>query len=207
MHRDGADPRPDEPTAAPAASAELALEAGRLEDVARAVAGELAAFERLYRATVARIHGLARRILGPEHADEATQEVYLRAWLRLGSFRGEASFATWLHRLATNEILNLRQRLGREGARSAAPTSEAPERGSTSAGTRQELRLDLEAGLEDLPDGAREVFVLHDVEGLNHGEIARRLGVSVGTSKSQLHRARQLLRVALFDWTEADHDG
>lgn len=215
MIHDGSAPLPAGGPRPREARAELALDPATLgggpdvNDVQRAAAGEVAAFERLYRGTVGRVHGLARRILGREHADEATQEVYLRAWRKLGSFRGEASFPTWLHRLATNEILNLRARLERRAAaEAAAPAREIAEAGGAArAGAQSGLLLDLEAGLERLPAGAREVFVLHDVEGLNHAEIARRLGVSVGTSKSQLHRARGLLRAALFDWTEADHDG
>ena len=173
------------------------------EDVRRAAAGELAAFGRVYRATVGRVHGLARRLLGREHADEATQEVYLRAWRKLGSFRGEAGFATWLHRLATNEILNLRARLERR--EQVVEAWEGEPAAGAGAGLRSDLAADLEAALARLPAGARTVFVLHDVEGLEHAEVARRLGVGVGTSKSQLHRARALLREALGAWKETDH--
>ncbi len=161
--------------------------------MALASAGDATAFERLYRAHVARIHGLSRRMLGSaEEADEVTQDVFVRAWSKLGTFRGESQFGTWLHRLAVNVILAHRSRrstertrwLDDEGALDLAPARHAP------AGLRQ----DLEAAMARLPGGARQVFVLHDVEGYRHEEIADRLGISTGTSKSQLHRARMALR-------------
>jgi RNA polymerase sigma-70 factor (ECF subfamily) len=166
---------------------------GEAADVALASAGDATAFERLYRAHVARVHGLARRMLGSaEEADEVTQDVFVRAWGKLGTFRGESQFGTWLHRLAVNVILAHRSRrttertrwLDDEAAVDLAPARHAP------AGLRQ----DLEAAMARLPGGARQVFVLHDVEGYRHEEIADRLGISTGTSKSQLHRARMALR-------------
>lgn len=160
------------------------------DDVQRAAGGDAQAFERLYRATVARVHGLARRLLGDPHADDATQEVYLRAWTRLAGFRGESAFATWLHRLALNVLLARRSAaLGgaEDGERELAQVAE---RRASEPG----LALDLEQLIQGLPRGARDVFVLHDVEGLDHAEVAALLGVSSGTSKSQLHRARTLLR-------------
>jgi len=165
-----------------------------LDGAARAAArGDLAAFERLHRATVARVHTLARRLLGAAHADEATQEVYLRAWRGLAGWRGEARATTWLHRLARNTLINLL-------ARAALPLdgeAEVAEQHAHEA--RAGLRLELEEAIEALPAGARAVFVLHDVEGCSHEEIAARLGLAVGTSKSQLHRARMLLRAALSE--------
>lgn len=163
-----------------------------LDAAARAAGGgDLAAFERLYRATVARVHTLARRIVR-EDADEATQEIYLRAWRHLGRWRGEASVATWLHRLALNTLLDLAARRERResGGEDALGGVVAP-------GARPGARLELEEAIATLPEGARRIFVLHDVEGLAHEEIAALLAVSVGTSKSQLHRARLLLRTAL----------
>jgi len=160
-------------------------------DARAAVAGDLAAFERFHRATVARVHSLARRLLGAGSADDACQEVYLRAWRGLSSWRGEAGAGTWLHSLARNTLLNL---AARGGARfdEVVPAHEPVARVRDTG-----QRLDLEAAIERLPRGARTVFVLHDVEGLEHGEIAARLSISVGTSKSQLSRARLLLRSAL----------
>jgi RNA polymerase sigma-70 factor (ECF subfamily) len=162
-------------------------------DAALAAAGDAAAFERLYRSHVARIHSLARRMAGPAHADELTQDVFVRAWEKLGLFRGEAAFGTWLHRLAINLILSRRVRTGRERERLLAEPDDVLERAharSVPAG----LALDLEAAIDTLPPGARQVFVLHDVEGYRHQEIAALLDIAAGTSKAQLHRARMLLR-------------
>jgi len=164
-------------------------------DVALAVAGDQLAFERLYRLHVARIHSLARRMVGGEgDPDELTQDVFVRAWERLKTFRGEAAFGTWLHRLAVNVILNWRR-------------SEAGARRWIEAGAETDFlegthrsgadSLDLESAMARLPRGARQVFVLHDVEGFKHEEIATMTGVTPGTSKAQLHRARMLLRAYL----------
>lgn len=163
------------------------------EDVAAAARGDRSAFERLYRLHVARIHTLAVRIGGAGEADDDTQEVFLRAWSRLTSFRGEAAFGTWLYRLALNLLLD-RSR-GRAGGmdREAGELLAEP----VTANRSSAVGLDLEQALARLPRGARQVFVLHDVEGLDHMEVGERLGVTVGTSKSQLHRARMLLRAAL----------
>ena len=158
-----------------------------------AATGDAHAFERLYRTHVARVHSLARRMLGSaDEADEVTQDVFVRAWSKLGTFRGESQFGTWLHRLAVNVILGYRGRRATERSRwmeDEVALDQAPAR-ATPAGLRQ----DLEAAMAQLPDGARTVFVLHDVEGFRHEEIAARLGVTTGTSKSQLHRARMALR-------------
>jgi RNA polymerase sigma-70 factor (ECF subfamily) len=161
-------------------------------DTALAAAGDMRAFERLYRTHVSRVHSLARRMMGGRDADELTQDIFVRAWQKLGTFRGESAFGTWLHRLAVNVILEHRRtlavRMGRHydgedvfdrlSARSSTP----------------DLAMDLDAALEKLPAGARHVFVLHDIEGYKHREIAAALGISSGTSKTQLHRARMLLR-------------
>lgn len=161
-------------------------------DVALAAAGDSQAFERLYRQHVNRVHSLVRRMVGGDgDADELTQDVFVRAWQRLGSFRGEAAFGTWLHRLTVNLVLNWQKSAGR-GRRlfddeSAIDT--APARRTT-----PEDRMDIEEALKRLPPGARQVLVLHDVEGFRHEDIARMLGVQTGTTKAQLHRARKLLR-------------
>ncbi|MBI3982793.1 MAG: RNA polymerase sigma factor [Gemmatimonadetes bacterium] len=161
-------------------------------DVALAANGDATAFERLYRAHVARIHSLARRMAGAEAADELTQDVFVRAWQKLHTFRGEASFGTWLYRLGVNVILGHRGALGAARARFAAVEDEAAL--GTSRPAAVEHAIDLEAAIERLPPGARRVFVLHDVEGFKHEEIATRLGITAGTSKAQLHRARMALR-------------
>ncbi len=160
-------------------------------DVALAASGDGYAFERLYRSHVARIHSLARRMTGPEHADELTQDVFVRVWEKLDTFRGDAAFGTWLHRLAVNLILSRRTRLGKERLRVADSVMLESQ---PSRPARPELAIDFEAAMGRLPDGAREVFVLHDVEGYKHHEIGELLGIATGTSKAQLHRARLLLR-------------
>jgi RNA polymerase sigma-70 factor, ECF subfamily len=162
------------------------------DDAALAAAGDAQAFERLYHRHVARIHSLARRMIGPELADEVTQDVFVRAWEKLGSFRGEAAFGTWLHRVAINVILGRRKQLGIrrerfvEGEKAMSRLAANPK--------EAEAAIDFEAAMEFLPDGAQQVFVLHDVEGYKHGEVAQMMGISTGTSKSQLHRARMILR-------------
>lgn len=129
---------------------------------------------------------------GDEAADDLTQEVFIRAWRKLDTFRGSSSFGTWLHRLAVNLILSKRTALSRHRDRHVAVEG-ILERMSGRSDTPG-LAMDIEAALERLPDGAREVFVLYDVEGYSHNEIAEAMEISIGTSKSQLHRARMLLR-------------
>ena len=161
-------------------------------DATLAASGDSQAFERLYRTHVARIHGLARRMLGSGDADELTQDVFVRAWEKLGTFRGEAAFGTWLHRVAINVILGARKERGVRRER-YLDSDEPLER--LSARVKPEgLDMDVDAAIEHLPPGARSVFVLHDVEGYKHHEIAEMLGVTAGTSKAQLHRARMTLR-------------
>ncbi len=162
------------------------------EDVALAARGDVRAFARLYAAHSARIFNLARRMTTSEAAVDITQDIFLRAWEKLGTFRGESAFGTWLHRLAVNVILarraTLRTEQGRfldeEGILDALPARPG---GS-------DLGMDFERAIEHLPDGAKAVFVLYDVEGYQHEEIAGILGISSGTSKAQLHRARMILR-------------
>ena len=163
------------------------------EDVRRATAGDVKAFERLYRTHVARIHGLTRRMLGEEWADEVTQDVFVRAWTKLDTFRGDSAFGTWLHRVAVNLVLARRRELGRSRDRFIGD-GEAVVQQATGRMDRPAIRLELEAAVTKLPDGARRVFVLHDVEGYRHREIAELLGVTTGTTKAQLHRARMILR-------------
>jgi RNA polymerase sigma-70 factor (ECF subfamily) len=154
-----------------------------LDDVRRAADGDTAAFERLYRAQLGRIHSLARRMVGEEDADDATQEIFIRAWNKLDTFRGDA---------AINLLLGWRTSRGRDRERlrqDEVALDTAPARRPDTA-----LRLDFESAIGRLPDGAREVFVLHDIEGFKHREIARMLGVTEGTTKAQLHRARMALR-------------
>jgi RNA polymerase sigma-70 factor (ECF subfamily) len=166
--------------------------AGDNTDAAMAAAGDVAAFERLYRRHVARVHALCRRMIGEVEADDVTQEVFVRAWRKLDRFRGDSAFGTWLYRLAVNVILGKRTTLGTYRQR-----FEQTDPGMVPFSARRDrvdLRVDFEAAIGKLPRGAREVFVLHDVEGYTHEEIAEMLEVTAGTSKSQLHRARMTLR-------------
>jgi RNA polymerase sigma-70 factor (ECF subfamily) len=162
------------------------------DDVALAAAGDTSAFERLYRTHVARIHSLTRRMLGHHDADEVTQDIFVRTWQKLGQFRGDSQFSTWLHRLAVNVVIERRRSFAVQRERmSDDPTALDM---VTVAPARADLTVDFEAAIERLPEGAREIFVLHDVEGYKHREIATMLSITSGTSKRQLHRARMLLR-------------
>jgi len=164
-------------------------------DASRAAGGDFRAFERLYRAHVNRIHALARRMLNPDEANEATQDVFVRAWQKIGSYRGEAAFGTWLHRLAVNVLLGRRQVLKLERERHLEDDTVLEL--LPAKARHPDLSVDFEAAIVKLPPGARQVFVLHDVEGYRHEEIATLLGVTTGTTKAQLHRARMLLRAHL----------
>jgi RNA polymerase sigma-70 factor (ECF subfamily) len=161
-------------------------------DVSRAQNGDTRAFERLYRTHAARVFCLARRMIGPDYAGEITQDVFVRVWEKLITFRGESAFGTWLHRVAVNVILHRRSALKTERGRlddDEAALDQIPARAGTS-----DLGMDFESAVGKLPSGARMVFVLHDVEGFKHEEIADLLGVTSGTTKAQLHRARMILR-------------
>lgn len=166
--------------------------AGTADDVALAAAGDVRAFERVYRTHLPRVNSLVRRMTAGRDSDELTQDVFVRLWQKIGSFRGDSAFATWLHRLAVNVVI---ERFRSDATRRARlhdgeaifETLAAPRRSG-------DLSMDFETALAKLPDGAREIFVLHDVEGYKHHEIASLLEISAGTSKAQLHRARMMLR-------------
>lgn len=164
-----------------------------LDDVRLAAGGDIEAFERLYRRHVARVHSLVSRMLEPELADEVTQDVFVRVWRKLGTFRGDSAFSTWLHRVAVNLVLGRRKRLAIERGRFHYDGESVVDR-SVAKRRRPAIGAEFEAGMRRLPEGAREVFVLHDVEGYKHREIAEMLGVTTGTTKAQLHRARMLMR-------------
>ena len=161
-------------------------------DVASAVSGDMAAFERLYHRHAGRIFSLACRMVGSDEAPELTQDVFVRTWQKLGTFRGDAAFGSWLYRLAINVMYAYQRKRANERKRTVA--GEIPLSVASARRDSVEIRLDFEVAIERLPDGAREVFVLHDVEGYKHREIADLIGITSGTSKSQLHRARMLLR-------------
>ena len=171
-------------------------------DVARAAAGDRGAFERVYRLHVNRVYSLCARMVSDRtRAEELTQDVFVRAWEKLHLFRGESSFATWLHRLTVNVVLNARKGEGRERSRYEENDEESGGMDAHAGVVGMPLApgdlLDLEEAITRLPPGARRVFVLHDVEGYKHEEIAEMLGVTSGATKAQLHRARLLLREAL----------
>ena len=161
-------------------------------DAALAASGDATAFERLYRTHVNRVHSLVRRMLDADVADDVTQDVFIRAWQKLSTFRGESAFGTWLHKLAVNVTLARRKSVGVERGRFS--NAEEPFEHVSGRQETPELSMDFEQALAQLPEKARQVFVLHDVEGYRHEEIARMLGVVPGTSKSQLHHARMALR-------------
>ena len=170
---------------------------GLTETVARAQQGDRRAFEHLYREHVGRVHAVCIRILanGPK-AEELTQDVFVRAWQMLPGFRGEAAFSSWLHRLAVNVVLvHFRTEKRREARVTAVEDLTIFDRAQTSGSPGG--NIDLEQAIAGLPTQARTIFVLHDVEGYKHEEIAEQLGLAVGTSKAQLHRARKLLMEAL----------
>lgn len=164
-------------------------------DAQLAAEGNVEAFERLYRRHATRIRGLAYRMAGADAADELTQDAFVRAWQKIGQFRGDAAFGSWLYRVAISVVLGHRRRLAIHRRRGAP--EEWIREGDPSHERRTVIGIDFEAAIERLPDRARHVFVLHDVEGYKHHEIARLLHITTGTSKSQLHRARMLLRGAL----------
>lgn len=162
----------------------------RLVEAARA--GDARAMERLYAAHAGRVYSVVRRMVGDDHlAEDVSQDAWIRAFEKLGTFRGDAAFGTWMHRLAVNTALNsLRRRSRRSEVETAAePPSSGPDPDDRVLNQRV-----LSMALDRLPDGYRQVLVLHDVEGLTHEEIAERMGVAVGTSKSQLHKARARMR-------------
>ncbi|HET8551090.1 MAG TPA: sigma-70 family RNA polymerase sigma factor [Gammaproteobacteria bacterium] len=175
-------------TAQPADHSVIPLEAGL---VARARKGDARAFEQLYRRHAGRVYAVCLRLSGNRaHAEEFTQDAFVKAWQSLAAFRGDSGFGTWLHRIAVNTTL---AHFRRNAKYVDVPTPVEDEAPDEEPGTM----LDLEGAIAQLPDGAREVFVLHDVEGYKHDEIASLVGISDGTSKAQLHRARKLLRARL----------
>jgi RNA polymerase sigma-70 factor (ECF subfamily) len=159
--------------------------------------GDLLAFERLYRENERKVFALCLRMsCDGALAEELTQEVFVRAWRKLSTFRGESAFSSWLYPLTVNVALSERRSRRRRDARIVATDDPASLERAPGA-PRPETGFDLEKAMAALPPGARAVFVLHDVEGRTHEEIATMLGLAPGTSKAQLFRARRLLREAL----------
>jgi RNA polymerase sigma-70 factor (ECF subfamily) len=169
--------------------------------VERCRRGDLGAFEEIYRVHAGRLFSVACRLLGnTADAEDLLQEIFLSAHRKLDTFRGESALGTWLYRLATNLCLDhLRSRAGRSSQLTDSLDDE-PGLFDTSSGSLAErtvTRMDLERALARLPDGCRAAFVLHDIEGLEHREVAEVLGIAEGTSKSQVHKARLRLRALL----------
>ena len=178
--------------ASPMADALPAIEADT-ELVRRAASGDKLAFEQLYRRHVRRVFSVIWRLVGgvEARAEELTQDAFVRAWQALAGFRQDSAFSTWLHRLAVNTaLMDLRSRAGAE----ALEVDDAALQFQAAPSQRRDLGMDLEKVVAKLPPRARAVLVLHDVEGWKHEEIATELGMAVGSSKAQLHRARGLLR-------------
>jgi RNA polymerase sigma-70 factor (ECF subfamily) len=185
-------------------AARAGASAGRQDDLAlveRCRAGDLGAFEELYRAHAGRLFSVACRLLGnPADAEDLLQEIFLAAHRKLDTFRGEAALGTWLYRLATNLCLDhLRSRSGRSNQLTDSIEDESGLFDTATSGLAEQTvtRMDLERALARLPEGCRAAFVLHDVEGLEHREVAEILGIAEGTSKSQVHKARTKLRALL----------
>jgi RNA polymerase sigma-70 factor (ECF subfamily) len=192
-------PSPAEPASEAASKPRSAPSDARraLEDaVARAQGGDVRAFEDVYRSCIGRVYALCVRLTADKSAAETlAQDAFVHAWQKLDGYRGEAAFTTWLHRLTVNLVLQDRRSTMRRRERERAdserrPTSATPH-GAVDAG------VDLERALAQLPERARMVLVLHDVEGYRHREIAQLMSTSEGTCKAQLHRARKMLREAL----------
>ncbi|WP_425502869.1 RNA polymerase sigma factor [Pseudomarimonas arenosa] len=166
------------------------------EWVSQAAAGDRSAFERLYRSHARRVYSVIWRLVGGNEAraEELTQEAFVKAWQALPGFRGDSAFSTWLHRLAVNTaLMDLRAH-----ARSDRQELSDIELEQFSAPSRsRSSQIDLEQAVQSLPPRARAVLLLYDVEGWTHQEIAGELGMAVGSSKAQLHRARGLLRERL----------
>ncbi|MBT8088791.1 MAG: RNA polymerase sigma factor [Gammaproteobacteria bacterium] len=159
--------------------------------ISRAQRSDARAFESLYRLHVDKVYGLCLRMTGNvSEAEDCTQDAFIQAWNKLAKFRGDSAFATWLHRIAVNTVLGRIRKSKREQDRiqAVADTTPAP----VAPGDEAELR-DLARAVDRLPAGARHVFVLHAVYGYSHEEAGNMLGIAVGTSKAQLHRARRLL--------------
>jgi RNA polymerase sigma-70 factor (ECF subfamily) len=166
--------------------------------VERAQNGDREAFEQIYRQQVGRIHALCWRLTGDaDLAEELTQEAFVRAWRKLHLFGGRSALSTWLHRLTVNVVM-ADHRVHAVRRQRQLPLDDVHSERLVARRETTEIGIDLERAIATLPPRARSVFVLHDVEGYGHAEIAEIAGMAVGTSKAHLHRARELLRKALL---------
>ena len=161
--------------------------------VARAAAGDRPAYEQLYRRHCGQIYALCLRMTAnPAEAEDATQDAFIQAWSKLESFRGDSAFSSWLHRIAVNVVLTKIRKSKREAERLRLVT---PDDDNVSVDSHD--MPDLERAIAQLPDRARQEFVLAGVYGYTHEQVAATLDVAVGTCKAHLHRARQLLAAQL----------
>ena len=189
------------PFTLPSASAEASL--GRDASLAaRAQRGDMDAFEALYREHAGRVYALCLRLTADKvKARELTQDVFVRAWEALPQFRGDAKLTTWLHRIAVNAMLMQRRSDRRRLSRISLADDDVEDADAVLAGSTAPRdvgsAIDIERAVAALPPGVRRAFVLHDVEGYSHEEIARMTGLAAGTLRAQLHRARQLLMKTL----------
>jgi len=163
--------------------------------------GNLAAFELIYQRYHRRTYSLCLRMMGSQtEAEDLTQEVFIQLFRKIGSFRGDSAFSTWLHRLTINQVLMHFRRRSFKNEKTSED-GEIPEQTVHGTADPNKMpvvdRIALKKAIGELPPGYRNVFVLHDVEGFEHEEVARLMGISVGTSKSQLHKARLKLRTLL----------
>ena len=181
----------------------------KLSDVVlarKASEGDMPAFEELYRRHSRRVYSLCLRMTqNAAEAEDLAQEAFIQLFRKIGSFRGASAFTTWLHRLTVNQVLmHFRKRKARH--EQTATEEETPDRAEPGTENQDRMpvidRIALDKAMAQLPQGYRTVFVLHDIEGYEHEEIARMLGCAVGTSKSQLHKARMKLRALLQQTNE-----
>jgi RNA polymerase sigma-70 factor, ECF subfamily len=180
-------------------TASQAVELTQDELVRLAQTGDSGAFERLYELHLGRMYALSLRMLSdPQRAEEATQDIFVRAWEKLSTFEFRSAFGTWIHRLAVNVILGSLKTQKRRDDR-VQPVGDGLDHFEYEMREAMpETKMDLEWAIATLPPGAKEVLILHDIEGYRYREIAESLGVAEGTVKSQLNRARRLVREALI---------
>ncbi len=163
--------------------------------------GDIGSFEEIYKRHHRRVYSICLRMLqNASEAEDLTQDVFIQLYRKIGSFRGDSAFTTWLHRMTVNQVLmHFRKRSVKfEKTTEEGETPDQPVPGSANPHKMQIVdKIALDSAIEQLPNGYKNVFVLHDVEGFEHEEVARILGCSVGTSKSQLHKARLKLQKLL----------
>jgi len=171
------------------------LEVTEAQLIEAARGGDQRAMGELYSAHAGRVYSVVRRVVGDDHlAEDVSQDAWVRAFQKLHLFRGEAAFGTWMHRLAVNAAVNQIRSLSRRSKLETSPELQSPVQQPDESGLNQRI---LSQAMDSLPVGYRTVLVLHDVEGLTHEEIGRKLRIAAGTSKSQLHKARARMRALL----------